>query len=151
MSALWIYTLEQLCMIDVEELEKDDYNNLLAQIGNYKFPSLMDQYLKLMKNDFKVEYHDFLEKNELLDLINSRFEPRIQLDKYILKIIINSLNKNDLLSLSKLLLNDNSLEVIDITNLKKELLTDKYLKEIIYNIQKRIAKILVDSKLAMER
>lgn len=143
-----IFTLEQLCMIDVEELEKDDYNNLLTQIGNYKFPSLMDQYLKLMKNDFKIEYSDILEKYELLDIINSGFEPRIQLDKYILKIIINSLNKNDLLSLSKILLNDNSL---DTKNLKKELLTDKYLMEIIYNIQKRIAKILVDSKIAMEK
>ena len=143
-----IFTLEQLCMIDVEELEKDDYNNLMAQIGNSKFPSLMDQYLKLMKNDFKIEYRDILEKYELLDIINSGFEPRIQLDKYILKIIINSLNKNDLLSLSKILLNDNSL---DTKNLKKELLMDKYLMEIIYNIQKRIAKILIDSKIAMEK
>ncbi len=54
--------------------------------------------------------------------------------------------------MSKLVFNSEAeLEEFVFKNLKKELLTDKYLMEIIYNIQKRIAKILVDSKIAMEK
>ncbi len=69
--------------------EFEEMNQIFNQIGKIKFPSLLDQFIALVSQEFKEKYKEHLIKIKKIELASTGFRPRTQLDYFILKIILN--------------------------------------------------------------
>ncbi|MHA1111507.1 MAG: HsdM family class I SAM-dependent methyltransferase [Promethearchaeota archaeon] len=145
------FTIEELAVPDETILGSSEIDKMMDELKDIEFPSLLEQYVRLLPSNKKGEFTGILDYYQLQDVCAANFEPRVFLDKFIFETLIDNLKKNELLGLMGILVDDFAVsEDIDLINLRNLMKEEEMMSNLISNLHYRIAKTILLSKSAMD-
>nr|MDO8118631.1 hypothetical protein [Candidatus Sigynarchaeota archaeon] len=149
-----VFTLGEMVVPTAGLVDEERIDSVFGALKDCKFPSLMEQFARLMPRQLVQEFTGVLGKYKLadgtilLDVAGKGFPPRQKLDRFILTILLECMNEEHQERLCMLLhRHEGDSCTKDIPAHGKYL--DNDVNNLLENLHSRIARILLTSKRAM--
>ncbi len=145
------FTIEELVVPNESIAQSTEVDKMMDDLKECEFPSLLEQYVRLIPRHEVDEFKEILENFKLQDLSATDFKPRVILDEFIYGILVDNLEKNELLGLINVLKEKIPVNIdIEIPHLRKMMKEEIIMSKIISNLHYRIVKLILLSKSAMD-